>query len=140
MDLIVETDAPAPHPGFGGDSADLLAFLTFGASERYGSLHPLSGVANILRRKHGVDLTPLLSFGDAEPDDAEDERELARLWQDPQRLAACCRAVISAVAESGRLRELAGGAPQLVPRLGDLAAIADWAAERGARVRITYRL
>src|SRR5829696_2502817 len=86
MDLIVETTAVEPPPGFAGPTDDLLAFLTFGASERYGALHPLSGVANILRRKHAVDLLPLFSFGDAVPDDEEDERELERIWQDPMPL------------------------------------------------------
>ena len=140
MDLIVETTDPAPHPGFRGPVLDLLTFLTFAASERYGALHPLSGVANILRRKHGVDLMPLLTFGDAVPEDEEDERELQRLWQDAERLAACCGAVRAGIAASERLQELAAGFPELLPRLADLEQIARWAAARGAQVRITYRL
>jgi hypothetical protein len=140
VDLIVETTAPEPHPGFGGPTLDLLTFLTFGASERYGAMHPLSGVANLLRRRHGVELRPLFTFGDAVPEDDEDRRELERLWQEPAPLAACCAAVIAAVEGNARLQELAQGFPELRPRLADLQRIAEWAAERGARVRITYRL
>ncbi len=140
MELIVETTDPEPHPGFTGPALDLLTFLTFGASERYGALHPLSGVANILRRKHDVDLLPLFSFGDAVPDDDEDRRELERLWLDPLPLAACCAVVAEKVGSVPRLQELSEGFPELLPRLRDLQRIAEWAAARDARVRITYRL
>jgi hypothetical protein len=140
MELIVETTAPEPHPGFSGSATDLLTFLSFGASERYGAMHPLSGVANILRRKHGVDLFPLFSFGDAVPDDEEDVRELERLWQDPEPLAECCRTVVDHLTTVPRLQELSAGFPELVPRIEDLRHIAEWAAARGAKVRLTYRL
>lgn len=140
MELIIETTAAEAHPGLNGPALDLLTFLSFGASERYGALHPLSGVANILRRKHNVDLLPLFSFGDAVPEDEEDERELVRLWQEPARLAESCAAAIAAIVESPRLQELARGFPGLLPRLTDLEAIACWAAMRDARVRLTYRL
>lgn len=140
MQLIVETSNPEAHPGFTGPAEDLIAFLSFGASERYGALHPLSGVANILRRKHGVDLMPLFSFGDAVPEDEEDERELLRLWQEAGPLAATCSAVIEKLQAEPRLQELSVGHPELVPRLRDLQAIAEWAAARNAQVRLTYRL
>ncbi len=140
MELIVETTDPEPHPGCSGPALDLLTFLTFGASERYGALHPLSGVANILRRKHNIDLLPLFTFGDAVPEDEEDERELERIWQDPARLAACCTAVIETIEATPRLQELSQGFPELLPRLADLQRIAERAAARGARVRLTYRL
>ena len=140
MELIVETADPAPHPDFSGPELDLLTFLSFGASERYGALHPLSGVANILRRRHGIDLLPLFMFGDAVPEDEEDQRELERLWQDPTKLTACCAAVIDAIGANPRLQELSAGFPELIPRLADLQRIAEWAAARNARVRITYRL
>ena len=140
MELIVETTAPEPHPGFSGPALDLLTFLTFGASERYGALHPLSGVANLLRRRHGVDLLPLFHFGDAVPEDEEDERNLEALWQDPDRLAATCAAVTEKLQSVPRLQELSGGFPGLVPRLEDLQRIAEWAAARGAHIRLTYRL
>jgi hypothetical protein len=140
MDLIVETTDPAPHPGFSGPATDLLTFLSFGASERYGAMHPLSGVASILRRKHGVDLLPLFSFGDAVPEDEEDERYLERIWQEPGPLGASAAAAVERLGAVPRLQELAQGFPELIPRLEDLVRIAAWAAERGARVRLTYRL
>ncbi len=140
MELIVETSDPEPHPGFSGPALDLLTFLTFGASERYGAMHPLSGVANILRRKHNVDLLPLFSFGDAVPDDDEDRRELERLWLDPVPLARCCATVIATIEATPRLQELSEGFAELIPRLRDLQQIAEWAGARNARVRLTYRL
>jgi hypothetical protein len=140
MELIVETTAGEPHPGFSGPALDLLTFLTFGASERYGALHPLSGVANLLRRRHAVDLQPLFHFGDAVPEDEEDERNLAALWQDPAPLAATCAAVVENLRTVPRLQQLASGFPELVPRLVDLQHIAEWAAARAARIRLTYRL
>jgi hypothetical protein len=140
MDLIVETTDPEPHPGFSGPALDLLTFLTFGASERYGAMHPLSGVANILRRKHGIDLLPLFSFGDAVSEDEEDERYLERIWQEPEPLAACTAAAVERLGAVPRLQELSQGFPDLVPRLEDLQRIAEWAAARGAKVRLTYRL
>jgi hypothetical protein len=112
MELIVETSDPESHPGFSGPWLDLLTFLTFGASERYGARHPLSGVANILRRKHNLDLTPVFHFGDAVPEDEEDERNLAALWQDPEPLAAACRAAIATIEASARLQELSVDAPE----------------------------
>jgi glycine/D-amino acid oxidase-like deaminating enzyme len=140
MELVVETTDPEPHPGFAAPPVDLLTFLTFGASERYGALHPLSGVANILRRKHNVDLLPLFTFGDAVPDDDEDVRELERIWQDPTPLAACCATVIETVRATPRLQELSKGFPNLLPQLAELQRIAEWAGARDARIRITYRL
>lgn len=140
MELIVETTADEAHPGFSGPVVDLLTFLTFGASERYGAMHPLSGVANILRRKHGVNLLPLFTFGDAVPEDDEDRRELERLWQEPLPLAESCAAAAAAIAATPRLQELSRDFPQLLARLADLERIAQWAAERDAKVRITYRL
>jgi len=140
VELIVETTAAEPHPGFTGPTGDLLAFLTFGASERYGAMHPLSGVANLLRRRHGVNLLPIFHFGDAVPEDEEDERNLDALWQDAAPLAESCAAAIERLRAEPRLQQLSAGFPELIPRLDDLRRIAEWAAERGARVRITYRL
>lgn len=76
-ELIVETTDPEPHPGFRGDTEPLLAFLAFGAAVRYGSLHPLSGVASLLRKRHKLDTRPLFEFGDAVPEDEIDAR-----WSD----------------------------------------------------------
>ncbi len=139
-ELIVETTASEPHPGFRTDPQNLLTFLSFGASERYGSLHPLSGVANLLRRRHDVDVMPLLTFGDAVPDDELDEQELLRLWQEPGPLEQSATAAAAAIRANERLASLARDFPDLPDLLDDLAGIARWAADRKARVRITYRL
>ena len=81
-EVLVETAAAAPHPGFRGDTADLLAFLSFAAAERYGSTHPLSGAARLLRKQHDVDTRPFWDFDAADAEDEEDRRELERIWQD----------------------------------------------------------
>ena len=136
----VDGEAVDPAPSFRTDPEQLLAFLSFGAAERYGSLHPLSGVVNLLRRRHDVDTRPLLSFGDAVPGDEEDERELERLWQEPGPLAEAAAGAAAAIRTNERLSSLARDFPRLPDLLDDLAAIARWAADRGARIRLTYRL
>jgi len=138
--LIVETSAAEPPPGFRADPSDLLAFLSFAAAERYGSVHPLSGAAALLRKRHLVDMTPLLVFNDAVPEDDEDRRELERLWQEPAPLAAAARDAATAIRTDAQITSLVHEFPALPDRLDDLAGIARWAAERNASIRLTYRL
>ncbi len=139
--LIVETASAeeCPHE-FLGDTADLVYFMSFAYSERYGSDHPLAKAAALLRRKRRIGLAPLLTFGDARTDDAEEERLLERLWQDAGPLAECARNVAGAIESNEELRELTEDFPELPDRLRELGAMADWAAERGAKVRLTYIL
>lgn len=138
--LIVETTAGDPPVEFLGPSSDLVYFISFAHSERYGAQHPLAQAAAFLKRRLGIDLGPLLTFGSAQTEDEEDERLLQRLWQDPQPLAACASAVASAIDETPALRELTSSFPELPQRLRELAQMAAWAAARDARVRLTYVL
>ena len=87
------------------------------------------------------DVVYFLSFADREVEEASDERELARVWQEAAPLAECCRQVVAAP-DSGhaQLRELTAGFRALRDRLDELARMAQWAAERGAKVRLTYSL
>ena len=63
------------------------------------------------------------------------------MWQDPVPLADCCRAVAAAIAAGDRqLDELVEGYEDLSPRLSELAAMCDWAAARGAHVRLSFDL
>ncbi len=139
-ELLVEIEGSGPSPGFRGATADLVAFLSFAAAERYGSTHPLSTLARLLRREHGVDTHPFWEFDAAEPADDEDRAALARLWQPGEALAAASGAAARAVREHQRLAALASDFPALTDRLDDLAAIAHGAAASGRRVRLTYRL
>jgi len=142
-ELLVELEEAAgagPRASFGGDTADLLAFLSFAAAERYGSTHPLSTLARLLRREHGVDTRPFWEFDAAEPEDEEDRAALARLWQAGEPLAAAATAAAAALRGDSRLAALARDFPGLPARLEELAAIARAAAASGKRLRLTYRL
>lgn len=136
--LLFETTAGDPPVEFLGPTSDIVYFISFAHSERYGALHPLAQAAAILKRRLGIDLRPLLTFGSAQTEDEEEERLLKRLWQDPQPLADCASAVASAIDATPALRELTSGLPELPQRLRELAQMAAWAAERGAQVRLTY--
>jgi hypothetical protein len=140
--LHVDFDPPVPCPhAFSGDTSDVVYFLSFAFSARYGSTHELSRASLLLQGKFKIDLRPLLTFASRDVEQATDERELERAWQDAAPLAGCCRQVVTAL-DSGHagLRELTVGFPALRDRLDDLACMAQWAAERGAKVRLTFEL
>ena len=139
--LIVETSSEDDCPiEFFGDSADIVYFISFAHSERYGASHPLSKAAAILKRQLKVDLSPLLTFADARTENAAEEQALETVWQDPAPLAESARRVAEAVQGTPQLRDLTADFPELPDRLRELAQMADWAAERGAQVRLTYAL
>lgn len=140
-ELIVETSASARPPAFHGPTADLVYFLSFAVAERYGSTHELSGVARSLREQERSDvLRPLLTFAEQSTADRDDRRDMEQIWQEAAPVAAAAAFTAHAITGSPRLTQLAGGFPELVPRLKDLAAIAAWAEERQARVRLLFRL
>jgi hypothetical protein len=126
---------------FAADSSDLVYFLSWAFSQRYGANHELSIAALILRGEYKVDLSPLLTFADRTVEDPADAEALERAWQDPGPLAETCRAVVAALAGGERrLADLQEDYPSLRSNIEELAEIAAWAAERGARVRVTYVL
>ena len=137
--LIVETTAGEPCPvDFLGDTSDIVYFISMAHTERYGADHPLAKAAAILKRRLRVNMAPLLRFADALTDDAAEEEMLEHLWQDAAPLAESARSVAEAIEETPALRELTSGFPELPDRLRELAGIADWAAQNGAKVRLTY--
>jgi len=136
--LIVETTADEEPPDFLGDTSDIVYFISFAHAERYGTDHPLAKAAAILKRQLHVNLSPLLNFADARTENEEEERLLERLWQDAGPLAEAARTAAEAIEGTLELRELTSAFPELPQRLRELADIAYWAAERGARVRLTY--
>ncbi len=139
--LIVETTAGEEPPvDFLGDSADIVYFISFAHTERYGAHHPLAKAAAVLKRKLRVNIAPLMTFADARTEDAEDEALLDRIWQDARPLADAALAVAEAIEATPELRDLTSEFPELPERLRELADIAAWAAERGARIRLTYVL
>jgi hypothetical protein len=140
--LFFETDTPEPCPiEFGGPSDVLVYFLSLAFSTRYGSIHPLSQLALLLRGEFKVDMAPLTTFADRDVEVEADARELERAWQDGARLAATLRAVNAALASGeARIAELAVDSPDLADRLDDLERMAAWAAERSAHVRLSFEL
>ncbi len=137
--LIVETTATEECPvQFLGDSADIVYFISFAHSQRYGADHPLAKAAALLKRQLRINLSPLLTFADARTDSDEEERALAAIWQDAAPLAECARSVAEAIHSTQQLRDLTADLPELPDRLRELAGMAAWAAERGARVRLSY--
>jgi hypothetical protein len=137
--LILEITGDEPCPvEFLGDTSDIVYFISMAHTERYGADHPLAKAAAILKRQLRVKMGPLLNFADARTEDEEEEQMLERLWQDPEPLAQAARSVAEAIEGTPHLRELTVSFPELPERLRELSDIAAWAAERGAKVRLTY--
>ena len=134
------TPDPCPH-AFDSDTSDVVYFLSFAFSARYGSTHELSRASLLLRGEFKIDLRPLLTFADRQAEDATDQRELERVWQEAAPLAECCRQVVAALdSDNTQLRELTAGFPGLRDRLDELARMSEWAAEQGVKVRLTFEL
>jgi hypothetical protein len=128
-------------PAFANDTSELVFFLSWAFSQRYGASHEMSEAALVLRSEHKIDLAPLLTFADREVEDPEDQEVLDRSWQDAAPLAECCRIVARALRGSDpRLVALVQDYPSLPLNIEELGEIAAWTAGRGARIRITYVL
>ncbi len=129
-------------PGALPDSDDLVYLLSFGHAARYGSQHPLSLLVRRLKAPpYRIDLAPLLTFADREVEEPADARELERVWQDGAPLADACRRFVAAL-DSGdqAVGELVAEFPGLRDRVAALGQLAQAAASRGARVRLTFQL
>ncbi len=101
----------------------------------------MSVAALVLRGEFKIDLVPLLTFADRNVEDPADEEALERAWQDAAPLAECCRRVAEALAsDEPRLSSVREEYPRLKGNIEELGRIAGWAADRGARLRVTYLL
>lgn len=134
----IESDEPCPLD-FLGNPDIVLFFASWAYTVQFGGMHELAQAALHMQRRHKVSMRPILRYADRQIDDEADERELERCWQPATELATGCRATVTAL-EAGdeKLDELVAGYEALAPRLRELAAIADWAAERDARVRLSF--
>ena len=141
-ELRVEPDRPGENPpSFAGPTDDLVYFLSFAVAERYGATHDLSGAARVLRERAAGDLLrPLLTFAEDNPADADDRRDMEQIWQEAAPVASAARWAAEQIRDSRLLQGLTADFPGLLPRLEDLAQIAAWWAERGARIRLLFRL
>lgn len=139
--LIFETTSDEPCPmDFQGDTSPLVYLMSFAVAERFGAQHELADAAALLKRQLKVNMGPLLRFGNAEPETPGDFDELESLWQEAAPLAESASQTASALADNEKLREYTSGYPGLADRLQELAQLATWAAERDAKVRLTYLL
>ena len=140
--IVLDFDPPQPDaPSFDGDTSDLVYFLSWAFSMRYGANHELSIAALVLRSEFKIDLLPLLTFADRAVEDPADEEALERAWQDAAPLAECCERVATALgSDEKRLVTLRDEYPSLRSHIEALGRDAAWAAERGARIRVTYEL
>ena len=140
--LHVEFDGDEACPvAFAGDPTVVLFFISWAYTLRLGGQHELALAAMHMQRRHKVDLRPLLTYADLDVEDEDDQHALDHAWQEPAALAASARAVATALeSDDAALHEYVEGYPDLAPRLRDLAAICDWGATSGHRVRLTFRL
>ena len=140
--IILDFDPPlAEAPEFEQETSDLVYFLSWAYSARFGASHELSQAALILRGEFKIDLAPLLTFADRFVEDPEDQDILDRSWQDAGPLAQCCEQVARALdSDDERLRDLVNAYPGLCPSMETLGRVAGWTAERGSRIRVTYEM
>ncbi len=115
--------------------------MSWAYSVRLGGTHELARAALHLQRRHKIDMRPLTTYADRDVEDEDDRHQLEHAWQDAAPLAAACEAAAAALrSDDAELRALIEGYEALADHLDELAAMARWGAERGARVRVTFRL
>lgn len=140
--ILLDFDPPHESvPAFSVDTSGLAYFLSWAFSARYGANHEMSVASLVLRGEFGIDLRPLLTFADREVEVEADAEMLEKAWQDAGPLADCCDQVAKAF-RSGepRLAGLAEDYPGLPAAIAQLGQIAEWAAENGKRIRITFTM
>ena len=140
--FYVEFNSVEPCPLiFEGDPSVVLYFASWAFSLRFGAQHELAQAARRLETRYEITLRPLLRYADRRIEDASDQKELDRMWQDPVPLGESCRAISAQIQSNDKqLNELLSGYEDLKPRLMELAAMCDWAAKLNARVRLSFDL
>jgi hypothetical protein len=140
--IVLDFDpAPEQPPEFEGDSSDLVYFLSWAFSARYGANHELSVASLVLRGEFKIDLRPLLTFADREAEEPADEEALERAWQDAEPLADCCAQATAALnSDDPKLRALQEDYPNLRANIAELERLARWAMQQDLRIRVTYVL
>ena len=128
--IVIDYDPPeAGAPQLEGDSSDLVYFLSFAFSQRYGASHEMSVAALVLRGEFKINTAPLLTFADREIEEPSDADTLERAWQDGLGLSECCRAVATALnSDERRMVALRGDYPRLPELVWQLGECAAWAA------------
>ena len=135
--LYVEYDPGGVQP-FRNDPHDLLALISFGTAEPFGSLHPLTELVRRLHNLHLVDMRPLLTFYDRDVEDDVDGATLEAARQPANRLEQCVRDVPAAIAADEQAPSLLAEDPAVPELLAELEPLATAAAS--ARMRISFSL
>jgi hypothetical protein len=140
--IVLDFDPALPNARqLPGDSSDLVYFLSWAFSARYGGNHEMSVASLVLRGEFGIDLRPLLTFADREVEMEADAEMLRKAWQDAAPLAETCHKVVDALdSDEKSLVSLREDYPGLRDNIASLAAISEEAAERGSRIRVTFEL
>ncbi len=141
MRLTVEVEVEGEVEGLPGEGAALVAFMSFAAVRGFGARHPLIALSE-RAADLGVRLGPLTTFYERGPEDAEDEANLERAWQDAEPLATSLGTLVAALAEDERAAVFVrrAGAETLAAEAAALRAIAERAGRAKRRVRLTYEL
>lgn len=141
-EIILDFDPEQPDaPQFTNDTADLVYFLSWAFSQRYGASHELSTAGLVMRTEFGINMQPVLTFADRNIEEPVDAEALERAWQDAAPLAECSSRVAEALgSDNPRLVEAQVEYPLLRQNVEELGRIASWAAGKGSRIRVTYLL
>ena len=140
--IVLDFDPEWPDaPALEGDSADLVYFLSWSFSARYGASHELSEASMLLRGEFGIELRPLLTFADREVEMEADAEMLEKAWQDAAPLAEACEQVVEALgSDDARLVSIREDYPALRGQVAELGQIAAAAAQHGSRIRVTFEM
>ncbi len=124
-----------------GEGVTLVAFMSFAAVRGFGARHPLIALAERVADL-GVRLGPLTTFYERHPEDAEDEANLERAWQEALPLATSLEALVAALADDERAATFVrrADAATLPEEARALLAVAERAGRAKRRVRLTYEL
>lgn len=141
MELVVDIEGETGSRSLPGSGADLIAFMSFCGMRGFGAQHPLIAIADRLHAEFRLRLGPLTTFYGADPEDAEDAEKLEKAWQDAAGLAETLDGVLDALASDRILQALLrrAGAEPLVEQAAALLGIAERAAARQLRVRLSFR-
>jgi hypothetical protein len=140
--IVLDFDPAWPDaPVFAAESDSLVYFLSWAFSARYGASHELAEASMLLRGEFGIEMRPLLTFADREVEMEADAEMLEKAWQSAAPLAEACEEVAEALgSDDARLVAIREDYPALRDQVAELGRIAAAAAQRGARIRVTFEM
>ena len=141
MRLTVEVEGEGDAGALPGEGATLVAFMSFAAVRGFGARHPLIALSERVADL-GVRLGPLTTFYEHRPEDAEDEANLERAWQEAAPLEASLETLVRVLADDERAAVFVrrAGAEGLAGEAEVLRGVVERAGRAKRRVRLTYEL